>query len=314
VLRRSSRTVGVVLASLALAGCGLSGPDKQVAELLADALPAEYTGLSTEEATCVAEHWVKEIGRPALEKGGLLGDQDTIVGNVRDVELGQDDADEAYAGFDDCTDVRKLVAGMVTTLFKADDQQSGCIDTAVTDDAVHQWIVADLQGKPVDNVYVVAGRGCMSTAAADARAVNSISGGLGKRDGMTADQARCVGEQLVDRIGVYELTAAGVLDDQQQLVEGLRGVELNETDANLAADATQACVSMEDMLSATLTGGGESGAGAEVKACFGAAFDDERVHTYLVQAYMGGTGTGLDEDTTAELADCLRAVVEKQQD
>ena len=87
---------------------------------------------------------------------------------------------------------------------------------------------------------------------------------------------------------------------------------MNETDANLAADATQACVSMEDMLSATLAGGGESGAGAEVKACFGAAFDEERFHAYLVQAYMGATGTGLDEETTQQLADCLADVLEKQ--
>ncbi|HET7688990.1 MAG TPA: hypothetical protein VFK41_01315 [Nocardioidaceae bacterium] len=311
---RSRYGIPIALALLALTGCGLEGADKDVANLLADALPAEYTGLTAEEATCVAEHWVEEIGRPALKKGGLLGEQDTLVGNVREVELSEDDAAEAYAGFDDCTDVRALVSGMVTSLFEADEQQSACIDDKVTGDAVERWIVADLQGDPVDNVYVVAGRDCMSTAAADARAVNAISGGLGKREGMTPEQARCVGEQMVERIGVYELTAAGVLDEQQQLVEGMQGVELNETDANLAADATQACVSMEDMLSATLAGGGESGAGAEVKACFGAAFDDERFHAYLVQAYMGRAGTGLDEETTQELADCLRAVLEEKQE
>lgn len=311
---RSRYVATVGLAALALVGCGLRGADQEVADLLADALPAEYTGLSAEDASCVAEDWVKEMGRPALKEGGLLGEQNTLVANVRDLELDADDAEQAYAGFDDCTEVRGLVSGMVTTLFEADEQQSACIDAAVTEEAVERWIVADLQGEPVDNVYVVAGRGCMSTAAADARAVNAISGGLGKRDGMTPEQARCVGEELVERIGVYELTAAGVLDDQQQLVEGLRGVELNETDAHLAADATQACVSMEDMLSATLTGGGETGAGAEVKACFGAAFDDERFHAYLVQAYMGGTGSGLDEETTKELADCLAEVLEDQKD
>jgi hypothetical protein len=231
---------------------------------------------------------------------------------VRDAELTEADATKAAQAFDDCTDQRKLVAGMVSKLFEADSDQEKCIDDAVTDDAVHKWIVADLQGKVTDNVYIVAGRGCMSTDDEDARAAAALAGGLGERDGMSPAQARCVGKAMVDKIGTYELTAAGVLTNRQTLATGLHGASLNATDATLAADATASCVTIEQMLTRTMVGGGKTGSGAKVKACFTQAFDPDTFHQYLVLSYMGKTDTGLDPATTKKLADCLAQVLKEQ--
>ena len=306
---RSSRTAAAFVVLLGLTGCGLQGDEKVAAEQIAQALPAEYTGLSTDDAECVGEHWVKEIGLESLKDSGLLGERNTVISDVRDAKLDEADAEEAYAGFEDCTDPEELVTGMVSILFEADDDQEDCIAEEVTPDVVRAWVVSDLQGQVTDNVYVVAGRTCMSTPEQDTRAVVALSGGLGERDGLTPEQAVCVAEGLVEQIGTYELTAAGVLDDQQKLVNDLQGAQLNETDASLAADATAACVTMEEMLTRTMAGGGKTGQGAEVKACFTGAFDDEAFHRYLVNAYMGTTETGLDEETTKELADCLAKVL-----
>jgi len=293
------------------AGCGLRGDDKEAAEHLGASLHAEYDGLGTDDADCVSEHLVKQIGLASLKKSKLLGEGNTVVGNVRDATLTEADAREAAAGFDDCTDVGELATGMVTTLFKADEAQSACIAKAVTDDAATAWIVSDLQGKVTDNIYVVGGRGCMSTAEQDAKAVSSLASSLGRADGMTKDHGRCVAEGMVETIGTYELTAAGVLDENQKLTAALEGTPLNATDAELAADVIAGCVTLEELLTASMTGGGSSGAGAKVRACLEDTFDDATYHSYLVATLMD-QGTGLSQEATKELADCLRLVVEER--
>jgi len=295
---------------VSLTGCGLRGDDKEAAEHLADSLQAEYDGLAPDDARCVSEHWVEQVGLASLKESKLLGDSFTVVGNVRDATLTEADAKEAAAGFDECTDVGRLAAGMVTTLFKADEEQSACIANAVAADAATAWIVSDLQGKVTDNIYVIGGRGCMSTDEEDAKAVSSIASSLDKADGMTKDQGRCVAEGLVETIGTYELTAAGVLDEKQELTAALTGTPLNATGAELAAEVIAGCVTLEEMLTASMTGGGSSGAGAQVKACLKETFDDATYHAYLVATLMD-QGTGLSPEATKELADCLRLVVEE---
>lgn len=308
MLRRSS-CLAILL--LVLSACGLKGDEKEAAEALSGALQKEYTGLSAGDADCVAEHWVKAIGLAALRKADLIGDNNTVVGDVRDTELSESNANEAVDAFDDCTDFRKLAVGMVTTLFESDESQSACIDKAVTDEAAHAWALSDLQGQVTDNVFVVGGRGCMATDEENARAVQSLKGSFGDADGIGRDQARCVAQGLVDTIGTYELTAAGILDEKQGISGPLKGTPLNATDANLAADVIAGCVSVEDMLTASMVGGGEKGQGPEVKACFAEAFDDATFHSYLVDTLMGGEGK-LDATTTERLATCLADIVKKE--
>lgn len=312
-MRRTSRAILAVLL-LTLGACGLTGDDKEAAESIATALQGEYAGLSSDDAGCVAEHWVKEIGLDSLQAADLVGENNTVTGNVRDVELSASDAGHALDGFTECTVFRDLVTGMVITLFEADEGQRSCIAEAVTDEVAEAWALSDLQGKVTDNVYVAAGRGCMSTDEEDARAVLALSGGLGARDGLTRAQARCVATGMVERIGTYELTAAGILTEDQELVDSLVGHSFNETDATLAADATTACVSLEELLSRSLVGGGSAGPGEAVKACFTEAFDADSFHHYLVQTYMGQRDNALDEEATAQLAGCLKDVVGQDQD
>ena len=192
---------------LVLSACGLKGDEKEAAEALSAALQKEYTGLSAGDADCVAEHWVKDIGLAGLRKADLIGDNNTVVGDVRDTELSESNANEAVDAFDDCTVFRKLAVGMVTTLFASDESQSACIDKAVTDEAAHAWALSDLQGQVTDNVFVVGGRGCMATDEENARAVQSLKGSFGDADGIGKGQAGCVAQGLVETIGTYELTS-----------------------------------------------------------------------------------------------------------
>jgi len=300
----------LLAAALLLTGCGLSGADKEAAQSLAASLRQEYTGISADQARCVAEHWVTEIGVPELKKAKLIGGNNTVTGDVRDVELSEAQAKEALAGFEHCTDFRMLAAGMVSSLLDADDEQAACIDKAVTDDVARSWAISDLQGKVTDNVYVVGGRGCMSTDEENRRAVDALASSFGRANGLGAQEGRCVAEGLVETIGTHELTAAGVLDDRQRLTGELQGTPLNATDAELAANVVAGCVTVEEMLTASMVGGGNKGSGPQVKACFADAFDDATFHAYLVDTLMGGQGN-LDAQTTRQLADCLKQVVEK---
>ena len=304
------RTSWVALLLLAVAACGLKGEEKEAAEALSGALQKEYTGISADDADCVAEHWVNDIGLAGLKNADIIGDNNTVIGDIRDAELSESNANQAVDAFDDCTDFRKLAVGMVTTLFEPDDSQSDCIDKAISDDAARAWAMSDLQGQVTDNVYVVGGRGCMATDEENARAVRSLEGSFGKADGIAGSQAVCVAEGLVETIGTYELTAAGILDQEQKITGPLKGTPLNATDANLAADVIAGCVSVEDMLTASMVGGGQKGQGVEVKACFKEAFDEATFHAYLVDTLMGGQGK-LDAATTERLAGCLADIVKE---
>ncbi len=297
---------------MAVTACGLDGEDRAAADALAQALPSEYDGLTPDQASCIGEHWVTEIGRPALRTAGILGAKNTVAGNVRDARFSADQASRALKGLQECTDLDALVAGMVVGLFEADAVQVACIRGAVTSDAAAAWVTSDLQGEVTDNIYVVAGRGCMSTEEQDSVATASLTASLGRADGLTKEQARCVAGGLVETIGTYELTAAGVLDDQQRPGGSLRGTPLNATDAELAAQVIAACVSVEEMLTRSMAG--RSGSAArKVRACLESTLDDETFHAYLVATLMA-RGNGLDAQATKQLADCLKLVVEKRND
>ncbi len=312
-MSRTSRAsvAALLVASVVLTGCsGLSDNEKIAAESLSAAFEQEYGDISVEDADCAGEKWVRDIGLTALQRGKALGENLTVPGNVRDAELTEAGAKRAAAAFQECGDFDKVVTGMVTTLFESTDEQSDCIAGEVTSDAVDDWVVNDLQGKVRDNIYVAAGRECMSTPERDATAVDALTLELaGKDRGLTPEQAGCVARGLVQEIGTYELVAAEILQADLQPSQAPGFTLMNETDASIAADVTVTCVPLEDLLTRGIKGGGTSGDAAELKKCLTAAVDDQAYHRYYVASYMGRQAT-FGEDAAKKLADCLTPLLE----
>jgi hypothetical protein len=248
------------------------------------------------------------VGLEQLKKAKLLGGNLTVLTNVRDATLTEADAMKAAQAFESCSDFNKIVAGMVTDLFKADATQTSCVDDHVTKDATDAWVTSDLQGKVTDNIYVVAGRACMSTPERDAKAVTALTGDLQTGKGLTASQAACVAKGLVEQIGTHELVAAEVLTPGLAIAANSGGTVMNETDANLAAEATVACVPVEVMLTQNAKGANTPAAVA-VKNCLKAALDTDAYHSYVVGSYMGRQV--LPGTSVKKLAECLKPLLEK---
>lgn len=307
-----SRTSAVAAALLLVAGCtgsGLSENEEIARASIAEALTAEYDGLDSD---CVAELWVTEIGIAAFQEAEVLGANLTTTRDVRDAALSDEDAAVAVDAMASCNDLTEVATAMVTDLFEPTDEQSACIGEAVTNEAARAWVTADLSGSVADNIFVVAGRGCMSTPQQDARAVSQLTATLQNGRGFTREQSRCVAEGLVETIGVYELTAAEVLTETGELRDDLAGTPLNETDATLAADATLVCVPVEDSLAGSLPDEGPARLREQFRACVTGALTDEVYRDYLIGSYMGRPT--LDPTATQELADCLRPLLEERED
>jgi hypothetical protein len=294
-----------------LAGCtgGLSDNQKIAAENISASLEQEYGDISVGQADCAAKGMVKDIGLDHLQAAKLLGDNLTVLSNVRDATLSEADAKKAAHAFDGCGDFQQVVARMVTDLFKSDDTQSSCIDDKVTEAATDAWVTSDLSGKVTDNIYVVAGRACMSTPERDAKAVAALTKNLhGASKGLTAVQATCVAKGLVEQIGTHELVAAEILTPQLTIPATVGGTPMNATDANLAADATAACVPADVMLTQNNTAT-QTPTVTAVMACLRDLLDPATYHAYLVGSYMGAQG--LPQASINKLAGCLKPLLEK---
>lgn len=302
--------IAMLLALLVLitaTACGSSESEQVAERSLSSAIRTEYAPIDAEDAACVASVWVDDIGLDALERDGVLRSDHALAMPIREVALPENDAIAATDAFNTCTDLADLTADLVSSRLRANPKQAACIHDAIDDRAATRWVQNDLAGRRADRVYVIGGRGCMSTPAKDARAVAALATRLGHNPGMTPTQAECVATGLVEQIGVHELTATGVLDRQQQPVRpGMP--TLSPTDANLGATAMAKCVSIDDMLSMQELGAASGEDGPAAMACLRAAFDGDNFHAYLVATLTHQNPT-LDRRSADTLATCLQDAV-----
>lgn len=293
----------------ALAACsGLNENERLAAENISASLEQEYGDVTVAQADCTAEDWVEQIGLEKLQKAEMIGDRLTVLNNVRDATLSKPDAEKAAVAFEECGEFDVLVADIVADLFDADDTQRGCIEAKVTKNAAEAWAVSDLQGGVGDNVFVLAGRQCMSTPERDAAAVATLTESLNSGKGLDQAQAACVAAGLVEQIGTHELVAAEVLTEDLKIPPTVPGTVMNLTDATIAADVTAECVPREVMLAQPIQKAPPELV-ATVRTCLTDAIDQKAYVAYLVGSYMGRTN--LPDESVQELADCLRPALEE---
>jgi len=105
--------------------------------------------LSDEQATCVADGLVDELGVDKLREYRLLTKNDRLrIENPTDLDPG--DADAVASTFVDCVDVGQLVTAELGDLEGMGAQARQCIEDAIDEDALRTALSDTLQGRTPD--------------------------------------------------------------------------------------------------------------------------------------------------------------------
>lgn len=140
----------------------------------------------------------------------------------------------------------------------------------------------------------------------DDKAAEAISASMMEQsdDGFTVDQeqADCVGEGLVDKIGVDKLQDYGMLTDDLETNEAVDDVTMEAGDADNAADVIIDCVDAQQMMADEL--GADDTLTDEQRECVGEALDDEALKKMFSLVFQGKEDEAT-EDLMGPLMSCM---------
>ena len=135
------RTLGAVaVLALALTACG--GDDEAASKAIADSIMDsndETFEVTQEQADCVGEGFVEEIGTDQLIEYGIITEDLETDSTIDTVEMSKSDAESAADVMQDCADIKEIFAGAMGEL-PAEAQD--CIDEKLTDDVLNKFLVA----------------------------------------------------------------------------------------------------------------------------------------------------------------------------
>ena len=113
------------------------------------------------------------------------------------------------------------------------------------------------------------------------------------------EQADCVGDGLVDKIGVDQLKEYNVLTEDMKADSDIESVKMSEGDADSAADVMLDCTDVKGLFDQAI-----GQVPDEVKSCLDEKLNDEVIHDFLVKVFQGDEEGGQQQLMTA-LQDCI---------
>lgn len=142
---------GALALTLVLSGCG-GGDEAQAAEAISASMMEdsddEFT-VDQEQADCVGEGMVDEIGVDKLQEYGILTDDLTSEGaeGLGDTPMEEGDADSAADVIVSCVDAEEMMAEQMAADATMTDEQKECVSEALDEDALKQMFSLIFQGK-----------------------------------------------------------------------------------------------------------------------------------------------------------------------
>ncbi len=145
-----TRTRGLVAAlalvlSASLTACG-GGDEEKASKAISDSLMQENEeslSVTQEQADCISDGFVDKIGVDQLKEYGVLTD-DLEATDTGDIELSEEDAGKAADSVMDCADFKEMFAQGFGEDLPAEAKE--CVDTALTDDVVKQFLTGIFAG------------------------------------------------------------------------------------------------------------------------------------------------------------------------
>ena len=118
---------------------------------------------------------------------------------------------------------------------------------------------------------------------------------------VTQEEADCVGDGMVDKIGVDKLTEYGIITEDLKADGGIDSVEMSEGDAGSAADVMSECANIKELFTSAMGDLPE-----EAQQCVDENLSDEVLHDFLVSIFMNDQEGG-QQDLMGALQECLTA-------
>lgn len=150
-----TRTITAVVALLlASSACGVvgGGDDKKAEEAIAKELMSSSDStfkLEQKQADCIGKGMVDKVGVDQMKEYGMLTDDLKADSTPDSVEMSMDDAEATADVFIDCADIDKLLRDQLQ-LGDLDPKVADCVDEALTDDVLRDFLAATFAGKEAD--------------------------------------------------------------------------------------------------------------------------------------------------------------------
>ncbi len=118
---------------------------------------------------------------------------------------------------------------------------------------------------------------------------------------VTQEEADCVGDGMVEEIGVDKLTDYGIITEDLEANDGIEDVEMSEGDASSAADVMAGCADIKGLFTSAM---GELP--EEAQQCVEENLSDEVLHDFLTAVFMNDQDKG-NQELMGALQECLGA-------
>lgn len=136
------RTIGAVgVLALALAACGGTDDEaasKAIADSIMDSNDDTFE-VTQEQADCVGEGLVDEIGADQLVEYGIITEDNKAGDGIESVKMSEGDAQAAADTMQDCADIKEIFTGAMGEL---PEEAQTCIDEKLTDDVLNEFLVS----------------------------------------------------------------------------------------------------------------------------------------------------------------------------
>jgi hypothetical protein len=116
---------------------------------------------------------------------------------------------------------------------------------------------------------------------------------------VTQEEADCVGDGMVEEIGVDQLTEYGIITEDLEANDGIENVKMSEGDAGAAADVMAGCADIKELFTSAM---GELP--EEAQQCVEENLSDEVLHNFLTAVFMNDQEAG-NQELMGALQECL---------
>lgn len=140
----------------------------------------------------------------------------------------------------------------------------------------------------------------------DAEAAEAISASMMESSDeefpVEQDQADCVGEGMVDRVGVDKLQEYGLLTEDLEMDGTVTDVQMEEGDADNAADVLVGCIDAQSILTDQFAN--DDTIGQEEQECLNEVLDDETLTNLFSMMFQGREDEAMN-DLIEPLMSCM---------
>jgi len=116
---------------------------------------------------------------------------------------------------------------------------------------------------------------------------------------VSQEQADCIGDGMVEKIGVEKLTDYGIITEDLEAEDGIENVEMSEGDASSAADVMSSCADIKELFTSAMGDLPE-----EAQQCVDENLSDDVLHDFLVAVFMNDQDAG-NQQLMGALQECL---------